>query len=107
METYLFNAAWYCEDCIAKSHGNDYTEPEGPFDSGDFPAGPYSDGGGESDTPEHCDSCGVFLENDLTDDGYEYVEALILEDSPTAHVDSRQVLRVWAEYYDLTHLLTA
>ena len=42
-------------------------------DSGEYPCGPYADGGGESDTPSHCGACGEFLENPLTSDGYEYV----------------------------------
>lgn len=42
-------------------------------DSGEYPCGPYGDGGGESDTPAHCGACGEFLENSLTSDGMAYV----------------------------------
>ncbi len=42
-------------------------------DSGEYPCGPYADGGGESDTPSHCGGCQEFLENPLTADGYQYV----------------------------------
>jgi hypothetical protein len=42
-------------------------------DSGEYPCGPYSDGGGESDHPTHCGSCQEFLENPLTSDGMVYV----------------------------------
>jgi len=62
---------------------------QGMDDSDTYPQGPYADGGGESDTPAHCDVCGVFLENPLTPDGVEYVRELIrAEGNPT-----------WAEFY--------
>jgi hypothetical protein len=38
---------------------------EHTYDSDKFPKGPLADGGGESDCPQHCDTCGVFLENPL------------------------------------------
>jgi hypothetical protein len=41
------------------------------FDSDDFPKG-FS-GSSESDSPQHCATCGEFLENDLTSDGDAYV----------------------------------
>lgn len=43
------------------------------FDSDDYPKGPYLDGGGESDRPQHCGTCSLFLENPLTLDGYAYI----------------------------------
>lgn len=46
---------------------------ESTFDSDDYPKGPYPDGGGEADCPQHCDTCGEFLGNPLTDDGRQYV----------------------------------
>jgi hypothetical protein len=42
---------------------------ESDYDSDDLPKGPYADGGGEADTPQHCDDCRRFLENPLTGDG--------------------------------------
>ena len=47
---------------------NGFTD-ENDYDSDDLPKGPYSNGGGEADTPQHCDGCGAFLENPLTGDG--------------------------------------
>lgn len=46
---------------------------ESTWDSDKFPKGPYENGGGEADSPQHCDQCCVFLENPLTYDGYNYV----------------------------------
>src|SRR5215467_8720050 len=41
--------------------------------------GPYPDDGREADTPQHCDTCGVFLENPLTTEGYRYVNENLIE----------------------------
>ena len=46
---------------------NGFTD-ESDYDSDDLSKGPYPDDGGEADTPRHCDTCGVFLENPLTAD---------------------------------------
>ena len=43
---------------------NEYT-----WDSDDYPKGPYPVE--ESDIPQHCGTCGIFLENPLTDYGEE------------------------------------
>ena len=54
-DAYMYNADLICEDC-----GNKIVEQlekkgiENTGDSNDFPQGPYSDGGGESDVPQHC-----------------------------------------------------
>lgn len=48
-------------------------------DSERYPQGPYPDGGGEADSPNHCDRCGIFLHNPLTSVGYGYVNE-VLED---------------------------
>lgn len=76
---YIFQAALLCAPC-AKHHMKKNTKPahvdldnESSYDSGEWPKGPYSDGGGEADTPQHCDACGEFLENPLTGDGDSYV----------------------------------
>ena len=77
MNVYIFQAALYCEGCSQTIQGN-MQKPQGEdgqdYDSNDYPVGPYPDGGGESDSPAHCNSCGTFLENPLTQDGQEYVK---------------------------------
>lgn len=80
MKAYVYQAALWCETCAehvkrriaATSAGVGGGQIE---DSDHWPQGPFSDGGGEADSPQHCDGCGVFLENPLTDDGAEYVKA--------------------------------
>lgn len=94
MLAYIYQAALLCEDCgkaaRAKCHEDENNpvvriarerncslrcaaEYESHYDSDDYPKGPFDNGGGEADSPQHCDHCGVFLENDLTTDGANYV----------------------------------
>ncbi len=77
MDAYIYKAALYCEDCAGKI---ERSLPAMPIrdvltDSGQYPQGPYPNGGGEADTPQHCDTCGLFLENPLTGDGIAYVRS--------------------------------
>jgi hypothetical protein len=77
VHTYIFQADIYCETCgeeikagMLRDKQADGTEE----DSDAFPQGPYMNGGGEADTPQHCASCRTFLENPLTPDGSTYVD---------------------------------
>lgn len=87
MRTYVFQAALRCEPCSLAQrdaireydrlhpdercrHGDRREECQ---DSDCWPHGPYADGGGEADSPSHCDACGVFLENPLTSEGKEFI----------------------------------
>ena len=92
MDAYIFKAAMLCEDCTGEVQRNllaDGYKIEAEEDSDNFPCGPYSHGGGEADSPQHCDKCGVFLENPLTKDGDKYVREIAEEyDGPD---------RTWSE----------
>ena len=110
MDAYVFQAALYCEDCgraLAQDLHQRGVEDTG--DSDDFPQGPYSDGGGEADTPQHCDNgarclaaeqiggrrVGAFLENPLTRDGEAYVRQALTE------TPGSPLVCFWAEHYGL------
>jgi hypothetical protein len=61
---------------------------------------------GETDSPSHCDGCGVLLEQDLTDDGCEYVKTALGE-YIHAHVfggygGTASVLDAWRAEYGST-----
>ena len=77
MQAYIYQAALLCEDCGRATRAKIEAEGKAPAepddDSDAYPEGPYGAGGGESDTPQHCDMCGLFLENPLTTDGAQYV----------------------------------
>jgi hypothetical protein len=98
MDAYMYKASFLCKDCAEKVKGMlEYKYagvPESEFDSDEYPKGPYPDGGGEADCPQHCDTCGLFLENPLTGDGENYVyEALADRDGDPA------VLSEWEDFY--------
>lgn len=103
MNAYIYRAALYCEDdansikwaCIrAHPAGLDGSSE----DSEHWPQGPYTDGGGEADAPQHCDACSAFLENPLTDDGVEYVREEVRA-AQGDRSDDRDVLTTWIEFY--------
>lgn len=94
MNAYIYQADIYCEECAreikarlrkkieakldakidAINAATPDTNDESFYDSDEYPKGPYGNGGGESDTPQHCARCKEFLENPLTSDGYAYVQ---------------------------------
>lgn len=97
MDVYIYQAALLCckctnEVCITLSLrdiGNN-------GDSDHYPQGPYPNGGGEADCPQHCDHCCTFLENPLTDDGVSYTINAVQDgrgDQPT--------LDTWADFYHI------
>lgn len=107
MNVYIYSAALYCEDCGEKirtelkgvGQAPDDIDDETSYDSDDFPKGPFPDGGGEADTPQHCDECGVFLENPLTTYGGGYVVDAVNEARAKGRKESVAVTE-WAPFYD-------
>ena len=105
MEAYVYRAALLCKDCGDKlkrelaAQGKAPRDPadEYSYDSDDFPKGPYANGGGEADTPQHCDLCYLFLENPLTSDGYNYVREAIA--TVVSRRGENQAVREWKNYY--------
>jgi len=112
MDTYIYSADMYCSSCGEKIRQDIDAErkekglppidrdDDTQTDSDDYPKGPYSDGGGESDSPQHCGSCDEFLENPLTGDGVAYVAESIIDAIGKCRWDSIAIT-VWAEYYEL------
>jgi len=109
MQAYIYQADIYCEGCTHMIRGgiiagtcpgqvpND-PDDETTFDSDDWPKGPYPDGGGESDSPQHCDSCGAFLENPLTPDGLRAV-AVAIEAHDRHGYGVASVINEWRNFY--------
>lgn len=105
MKAYVYQAALWCETCALvvrenNESGGAITFDDMRKDSEHYPQGPYDDGGGEADCPQHCDGCGVFLENPLTDDGLEYVREAI-QDWQELSQGNGAVIHVWQEFYGL------
>lgn len=110
MRAYIYNADLYCEEC-GDQIKHEITEsgmaPKDPYDeysydSDDFPKGPFSDGGGEADHPQHCGNreCQVFLENPLTEDGHNYVLDCLLENKATG-AGKDEILALWSNFYEI------
>lgn len=107
MNAFMYQAALYCERCglkirrALKRVGKAPEDPsnEGTYDSDDFPKGPFAEGGGEADSPHHCDGCGLFLENPLTSEGLEYVSERIQEWIVNPTSGNPRVLDLWEESY--------
>ena len=121
MDAYIYRAALWCGPCIIKAlvaerkaapgaidmcptealeqivSANGFTS-ESHYDSDDLPKGPYADGGGEADAPQHCDGCGQFLGNPLTVDGLICVENMIRDYLTTKKAATDAVIE-WADFY--------
>jgi hypothetical protein len=100
MDAYIYRAAVWCGPCVIKAlvaagkaapgaidmspaealqqivSANGFTS-ESHYGSDDLPKGPYAEGGGEADIPQHCQGCGQFLGNPLTPHGLIWVEDVI------------------------------
>lgn len=103
---YVFQAALLCEECGKAERAcrpaldalSDAELGELGFDSNDIPMGPYSGGGGEADCPQHCDNCGVFLENPLTSAGIAYVRNAVADQS---RYGRSVVVEKWKVFYEI------
>lgn len=117
MKAFLYRAALLCADCGERQRAKIAARGEAPadpdnessYDSDKFPKGPYDNGGGEADRPQHCDHCATFLGNPLTPEGDAYVRgaASVFDapDSSWAEIaararHNRQIsLAEWIEFY--------
>lgn len=117
---YVYQAALFCGPCaldimknLRKAPGFD-PNTELPKDSNDWPQGPARDGGGEADSPQHCDSndeclmavtlpcgskIGCPLDHELTSEGARYTNEKIAEDLFRKNEHARQVGRLWATLF--------
>lgn len=106
MNAYIYAADFYCDACgeniradiTAAGRAPANPDNESSYDSDQFPKGPYSDGGGESDYPCHCAGCNAFLDNPLTPDGVAYVRAAFADDRDWrsgAPLEAGSILEQW------------
>ena len=105
MNVFVYQAALLCEECGLAERERlspwGLTPPAADSEDSDlWPQGLYPNGGGEADTPNHCDHCGLFLENPLTSDGEAYVADLLIEHFANGR-GNKEILLEWAEFYDI------
>ena len=98
MNVYSFRGTLICEEC-----GNNLIEEKNkilssidPEDENVYPQGPFSNGGGESDIPQHCDICHNFLENPLTPEGETHLKYIFSRDSH----QSKNKIDQWKTFYN-------
>ena len=110
---YLYNAALYCQPCgkalIEQFNGlldadtrnvlGWSNHPDQYEDSNSWPI-EYSRGEGESDTPDHCETCQRFLGRGLTDEGIEYVKQSAVDDL-TLRGTIGDVVQGWIDHYGI------
>lgn len=107
MNVYIYKAALLCEECGDKCkakltvQGKAPADPsnENTFDSDNFPKGPYGSESNDADSIHHCDHCGVFLENPLTEEGYNSLYEMVREALNDG--ECSDALREWIEFYDV------
>ena len=99
MRIYMFEADLYCAPCgeaiAATLPAPDEWEREHP-DSDSHPVA-YDSSEGQSDTPDHCGQCNLFLERNLTEDGIEYVRDCV--DPLDGDTD---ITLLWSEFYGIS-----
>ena len=70
-DTYIYSADLWCADCAQKIMADpclpvpDNPDDEYTYDSGEYPKGPYPDGGGGSEFPNYCGGCHIPLGNSV------------------------------------------
>jgi len=111
---YAYNADTWCDDCaeeikdrILREHRLvtpvtfvPSDEDLDDLDTGDTDEYPQPYGySTESDCPQHCAGCGIFLENELTTEGADYVREAVREDLAAGDTDSIAVT-VWMAELD-------
>lgn len=114
-DVYMYQAALLCEDCGKRVMKElDELGQEDTGDSEQYPQGPYGDGGGEADSPNHCDNgrqcinavavpggvpIGCPLGNPLTIYGAKHLIGTIAEDVLRLDDHARAVGRLWRSLY--------
>lgn len=102
MDAFVYQSDLYCAECASQiTQGrNALTWPQTMKDDSEYlPQGPYSDGGGEADCPQHCGACGGFLENPLTREGYAYVRDYLERGTGKPESYDQAVLSTWRDFY--------
>lgn len=103
MDAYIYQAALYCEECAEEIRGELIDAGIGESDDSEtWPQGPFADGGGEADVPQHCDRCREFLANPLTSDGFDYVLAKVADFVSRPGAGNPDVIHAWIDYYGIT-----
>lgn len=100
---YIYQAAILCDDCAESSELRCGLIAEGRTaedDSDYWPYGPFDPAGQETDSPDCCAMCNVFIPTRLTADGVQYVKDALAEYMATGR-GSREVLDEWSHTFGI------
>lgn len=113
---YIYAANIWCDGCGETIKERIQAEGMAPADSDEYDSDEYPkhcDGSSEADSPQHCAAgadcinayefddgtkIGVWLENDLTTDGADYVKKVVCE--AREGCGNLDVANLWKEYYN-------
>lgn len=106
---YIYQADVYCGHCGDAICGSLTAQGKAPldsmdqssYDSDDYPKS--ADVECESDTPQYCGGCEVFLSNSLTSSGYAYVKDALDETDAVKVSQLSEVLQEWAGWYNFRY----
>jgi hypothetical protein len=103
---FIYQAEMWCPTCakeIAADIQKNYPKqvPADPtdeysYDSDSYPKGPFFEE--ESDAPEHCAGCHIFLENPLTTHGQEYMQSMVDEALAKGRGEEPHI-KEWMDFY--------
>lgn len=110
---YIYKADVYCDDCGGMLRASLQSKPEDvpvdvldhySYDSDDYPKEADIENK-ESDYPQHCAACHVFLQNPLTSEGYDYVKEKLNETGMQSIYQGNVSisLKEWATWYNFTY----
>ncbi len=108
---YIYQADVYCDGCgdmireTLKADGAEIPEDDmdlSSYDSGDYPK-PVDVKHGESDSPQHCVGCQEFMHNQLTSDGYQYVQNVLNNTDAKSVLGLSDVERKWMIWYGFSY----
>jgi len=108
VKIYMWNADLYCKPCgeaIAATLPEPTEWEHEHSDSNDYPV-EYDSSEGESDTPDHCGECNLFLERNLTEDGVRYVRELASDYIESSN-ELSETVQQWVDFYDIEVEVTA
>ncbi len=102
--TYIYQADVWCPTCAKEIADSIIAEGKAPadpsdehsYDSDNFPKGPFFDE--ESDSPEHCAGCHIFLENPLTTHGEEYMREMVDQAIEKGRGEEPHI-KEWMDFY--------
>jgi hypothetical protein len=101
---FMFDGGLYCPDCASGIErdliGQGLAMCQGSDDSTIWPVAFSSTHFGETDSPDHCETCQRFLGRRLTDDGVAYVQQSAVDDLDQ-HGAIGDVVQGWLDYYGI------